>query len=107
MSCDDDEYNIYIEIFGYVATSLCISSFLFQMYKIYSNQSARDVSYGFVILQFIVNVLYVIYNAPSKSIPLLLNNGTLSALLLCMMGQKYYYDGLAPQQEEEVELYEL
>lgn len=86
----DTEFE-WISLFGYIATVLCIASFLFQMYKIYINKSATDVSHGFIILQLIVNIFYTIYNSYSLNIPLLINNGTLTILILIMCCQKYYY----------------
>jgi uncharacterized protein with PQ loop repeat len=81
----------WVDIFGYTATALCIASFLFQMYQIHKNRSAKDVSYGFIILQLLVNVLYTIYNIYNLNVPILINNATISVLTVIMLGQKYYF----------------
>ena len=80
------------DIFGYTGTILCIGSFLFQIYQVFKTKSAKDISYGFILLQLSVNILFTIYNSINFSIPLLLNNGTLVILTIVMFIQKYYYD---------------
>lgn len=92
----------WTDVFGYVGTVLCISSFLFQMYKVHANRSANDVSWGFIVLQLSVNVLYTIYNAIIINVPLLINNGTLVILIGILCGQKYYFDYYVVDKEKIV-----
>ena len=90
----------WIDLVGYVGSGLCIGSFLFQMYTVHTNRTANDISWGFIVLQLLVNVLYSIYNIVILNVPLLVGNGTLVLLLLFLSGQKYYFDGI----NQEVEL---
>lgn len=79
-------------LFGYTGTFLCISSFLFQIYQVFKNKSAKDVSYGFIIFQLLVNILFTIYNSIVFNLPLLINNSSLTGLILILLLQKIYYD---------------
>lgn len=92
----------WIDLVGYVGSFLCIGSFLFQMYTVHTNRTANDVSWGFIVLQLLVNLLYSIYNIVILNVPLLVGNGTLVLLLLFLTGQKYYFDGINKSEDVEI-----
>lgn len=78
-------------IIGYVGSVLLIISFLAQLYSIYVSKEVDNISYTFVLLQLIVNIMFVIYNISIWSIPMILGNGSITILLIVMAGQKLYY----------------
>ena len=79
-------------VFGYTGTFLCVSSFLFQIYLVFKNKSTKDISYGFIVLQLLVNVLFTVYNSVIFNLPILLNNGIMTFLAIVLLFQKLYYD---------------
>lgn len=84
----------YTDGFGYAASILSIASFIFQMYKVYKNKSANDISYIFIGLQLSVNILQTVYEGIIMSIPLLVGNATIIILLIIFSFETYYYKKL-------------
>lgn len=70
---------------------LLVVSFISQNYKIFKNKSALDISYLFVLLQIIVDIIYVSYAAIFLLYPILITNSIITLLLLVMFSQKIYY----------------
>jgi len=77
---------------GYVGSTLLILSFLAQMISICKEGNTKNISYIFILLQFIVNILYVTYDISKSAWPLLVGNATIAFLLVIMAVQKFYYD---------------
>lgn len=95
--CNIVDYNmissvVFANIIGYGGSVICILSFIFQMWLVYQNKSAKDISWLFIGLQLSVNILFTVYNLINFNPPLLLGNGTLVMLLIGLCGQKVYYD---------------
>jgi uncharacterized protein with PQ loop repeat len=91
---------------GYGGSILLIISFLAQMYLIYQNKQVENISYVFIILQLLVNIVYVIYDILIESYPLVLGNGSISILLILMAFQKYYYTKIN-NSRDDIELVEF
>lgn len=78
-------------IIGYTGAVLLIISFLAQLYSIYKIKTVDNLSYVFILLQLLVNIMFFIYDISIGSIPLIISNGSVAILLTVMVGQKYYY----------------
>lgn len=78
-------------LIGYTSTFLLIVSFSFELYQNYKYQKA-NITYGFIILQFSVNILQLIYNIYMSAIPLIIGNASIAFMTFILAGQKYYYD---------------
>ncbi len=78
-------------IFGYIGAVLLLSSFLFQIWTLYYTKNADNLSYMFLCLQLIVNVMFLIYDIMISSIPLIISNGGATVLLVILIIQKYCY----------------
>lgn len=85
------DFSLISVIIGYLGSFLVILSFLYQIYTIYQNKSAKDISFIFIYLQLIVNIMFTIYDISILSYPLLMGNGTASLLLIIILTQKYFY----------------
>ena len=81
-------------ILGYTGSILLIISFLAQIYSIHKSKKADNISHVFLLLQLLVNIMFLIYDISIVSYPFILSNGSVSFLLICMWGQKYYYTNI-------------
>ena len=79
-------------IFGYTAALLLLSSFLFQIWTLYYTKNGDNLSYMFLLLQLIVNVMFFIYDIMISSIPLIISNGGATILLVVLIIQKFCYN---------------
>lgn len=83
----------------YIGGAILVISFLTQNYAIFKNKSAVDIAYLFIILQLVVNVLYVSYAAVFLLYPIMITNSIITILLVIMFFQKIYYVYTTPRNE--------
>lgn len=75
----------WIEILGFTGTGLLSITLIPQVIKTYKVKSASELSYVYLILQLISNIIFIIYSYYIQSMPILLCNSFVfvcSALLL-------------------------
>ena len=63
--------NIY-EIVGYIAGILCAVQNIPQIYKLYKTKSSNDISVIFLYIGILSGILWIIFSAHEKNIPVLL-----------------------------------
>lgn len=78
-------------IIGYVGGTCSILSFLAQLWSVYKQKSAESLSYIFILFQFFVNTIYMIYGVLIKSAPLFVCNGAVCILLIVLVIMKWFY----------------
>jgi uncharacterized protein with PQ loop repeat len=78
-------------IIGYVGSTLLALSMMAQIRAYYFSKDVTTLSYGFIFFQFVVNIMYLIYNISVMALPVLVGNALMIFFLLIMLGQKYYY----------------
>lgn len=72
---------LYIELLGYIATTLSIISFLPQVIKIIKTKSTKDLSLMMYLILAFNQILWLIYAMFINSRPLIIGNSIL--FLLC------------------------
>ncbi len=83
---------IYANLVGFTGGILSILSFSFQLYKIYQDRSTKDLSYLFILFQFLVNLLNAIYGFLIESYPLIICNTIITILVGVLASIKYYIE---------------
>lgn len=79
------------EILGWVGCILLIISFLAQLYSIQRTKQVNNISYLFILLQLIVNLMFFTYDLYIMSYPLIIGNGSVAILLVVMSLQKFLF----------------
>jgi MtN3 and saliva related transmembrane protein len=62
------------DIIGYIGATCLTITLLPQLYKTYKEKSANDISYGFIALNLLTCILFLIYGILLKEIPIILAN---------------------------------
>ena len=83
-------------IFGYIGATLLLSSFLFQIWTLYLTKTGDSLSYMFLLLQLVVNIMFLIYDIMISSLPLIISNGGAVLLISIIIAQKYLYSKQKP-----------
>lgn len=91
-------------VIGFTGCFLVNLSFFFQLYEIYVRKSAKDISWGFVALQMIVNILFFISGLISDTLVMIVTNGSLTVVLCLLILEKIYYDRYYQIPPEETSL---
>lgn len=86
-----DDWGFWPILIGYTGCALLIISFLFQLHSIYRSKKVDNLSYVFILLQLLVNIMFLIYDIFIWTMPFMISNGSIAFLLTVMAGQKYYY----------------
>lgn len=79
------------QIFSAIASVIVVTSFLYQSYGIYLCKSAEQISWVFILLQLLVNIMYIYYDIYNQAWTLLLANGPIVIILIVIFLQKKYY----------------
>lgn len=80
-----------VTVLGLAAGILSTSSFLPQVIKIWKTRSARDLSYGMIVLFLSGISLWFLYGVQVQALPIILANGVTIILLLILLGLKIRY----------------
>jgi MtN3 and saliva related transmembrane protein len=80
-----------ITILGLAAGFLTTTSFLPQVVKTWRTRSARDLSYGMILLFLSGISLWLVYGVQIRSLPIILANAATIGLLLLLFGMKIRY----------------
>lgn len=86
------EFEFISLIFIYVAVSILILSFAHQIYTVYKFKSAEELSYPFLFLQLLGNVLFTVYNSMHRAYPVIAGESIICLLVIFIIMQKYFYD---------------
>lgn len=99
---------VWTDLFAYIGSILCIASFIFLIYRVYKNKSAKDISYGFIGFQLAVNILFSINDIIIASFPLFLGNGSVTILVIIILGLKCMYRRNVGEEEgDDIEMNEI
>lgn len=80
-----------IEIFGYIAGALLIISFIPQIVKILMLKSAKEISLWFIIVQLLVNAMFITYGVLSDAKPIYIPSCILTIEKILILVLKYYF----------------
>ena len=81
------------DIVGYVATGLLAITMIPQVYKTFKSKKANELSWIYLILQFIANILFVFYGFGINSLPVIISNCVVAACSSALIGAKMYFVG--------------
>ncbi len=76
---------IYVELIGYVATTLSIISFVPQFMKSWKTKSTKDVSFQMYFIFTVSQVLWLVYGTLIHSWPLAIANAIIFSLSLAIL----------------------
>ena len=78
-------------IIGYVGTGILAITLVPQVYKTFRSKQANDLSWAYLFLQIIANVLFIIYGFGIDSLPVIISNCMVSVLSLSLVVAKYKF----------------
>ena len=80
------------EIIGYIGTVILGITLAPQVYNTYFvNKSADGLSLGYLCLQLLANVLFIIYALYLMSIPIIISNGLVFIFTSALLFAKYWF----------------
>ena len=84
------------EIFGYLGAFFLTVTLIPQLILTFRSKKTDDISYGFIALQIITCIFFLIYGILLEAMPLILANSTVltQLLLLGILKLKYSYFNL-------------
>jgi MtN3 and saliva related transmembrane protein len=80
-----------VTLLGFAAGLLTTTSFLPQVVKTWRTRSARDLSYGMIILFISGITLWFLYGLQMRALPIILANGVTLLLLLILLVMKIQF----------------
>jgi MtN3 and saliva related transmembrane protein len=80
-----------VTLLGLAAGILTTTSFLPQVLKTWKTRSARDLSYGMIVLFLSGISLWFLYGIQIQSLPIILANAVTIVLLLILFGMKIQF----------------
>jgi MtN3 and saliva related transmembrane protein len=83
--------NITIQVFGYLGASTLIITFIPQLYLTYKTKKVENLSLGFLCLQELTCVLFLIYGILLKEIPLIIANSLVGIQGIALLSMKIMY----------------
>jgi MtN3 and saliva related transmembrane protein len=81
-----------IELIGYAGAGCNAISFVPQLLRVIKLRSARDISYSMFAIFAIGSVLWLVYGALVRSLPVMLANATTLLLSFSIFVLKLYYE---------------
>ena len=75
-------------IIGYVGTGILAITLVPQVYKTFRSKQANDLSWTYLFLQIIANVLFIIYGFGIDSLPVIISNCMVAVLSLSLVFAK-------------------
>jgi MtN3 and saliva related transmembrane protein len=79
------------DIIGYVGTGVLAVTLVPQVYKTFRSKQANDLSWSYLFLQIVANVLFIIYGFGIGSLPVIISNCMVSVLSLSLVFAKYKF----------------
>jgi len=80
------------EAFGYLGATCLTISLIPQLIHTIKTKRVSDISYGFISLQILTCVLFLIYGVMLLENPLIIANGVVLVQLLIFLGLKIKYN---------------
>ncbi len=80
-----------VMLLGFAAGLLTTTSFLPQVVKTWRTRSARDLSYGMIVLFISGITLWFLYGLQMRALPIILANGVTLLLLLILLVMKIQF----------------
>lgn len=87
-------------ICGYVGTAGLICLLLPQFYHVYKTKDASGTAWGFIGLQYVVSVNYIVYGSAIHATPIVISNACNLATVVGITACKLIY--VAPQKKDGV-----
>ncbi len=75
-------------IIGYVGTGVLAITLIPQVYKTFRSKQANDLSWTYLFLQIVANILFIIYGFGIGSLPVVISNCMVSVLSLSLVFAK-------------------
>ena len=88
-------------ICGYVGTVGLIFMLLPQLHHIYKTKDASGTAWGFIALQYVVSINYIVYGVSLHALPIIISNGGNLISVLCITGCKLTYDDPTVQEKND------
>lgn len=82
----------FLDLLGFIAGFFSMIAFVPQIYKIWKNKSAKDVSIQMFIIYAISNTLWIIYGLSLKEPAIYITNIVILFLILTQIILKIKYD---------------
>jgi MtN3 and saliva related transmembrane protein len=76
---------------GYIGTAGLICILLPQLHHIYKTKDASGTAWGFISLNYVVSVNYIIYGASLSAYPIVLSNACNLLVVICITYFKISY----------------
>ena len=76
---------VYVDIIGYIATILSVSSFMPQVIKSWKTRSTKDISLYMYLILGAAQIFWFTYGILTKSWPLVVTNVIVFSLLLSIL----------------------
>lgn len=89
-----------VTILGYAAGALTTVSFLPQLIRTWRCRSAKEISWGLLLIFTAGVTLWLIYGLELGSAPIIVANAATLALVLLILGLKVYYEFHAQRKSE-------
>lgn len=80
------------ETVSWIGNAICLSGQLMQILETNDTKSAKDLSIGFLNMNFLGNFMFFIYGIGSGSTSMIVGMGFASAFSIYQIVQKYWYD---------------
>ena len=81
-----------VEVFGYLGAACLTLTLLPQLYHTIKTKKVQDISYGFIALQILTCILFLIYGIMLKENPIIIANGVVCIQLFIFLGLKIKYN---------------
>ena len=81
-----------VEVFGYLGAACLTLTLLPQLYHTIKTKKVQDISYGFIALQILTCILFLIYGIMLVEKPIIIANGAVFLQLLLFLGLKIKFN---------------
>ena len=80
------------EVFGYLGAAFLTFTLIPQLYHTVKTKKVQDISYGFITLQILTCILFLIYGILLKEKPIIIANSIVFIQLIIFLGLKLKYN---------------
>ena len=90
------------DICGYVGTAGLICLLLPQLYHVYQTKDASGTAWGFIGLQYVVSVNYIVYGTAINAMPIVISNACNLVTVMGITACKLLYTTPPASQKNDV-----
>ena len=80
-----------IDTLGFIGTAILGITMLPQVYKTFKEKKVNDISLSYLVLQWIANILFLVYGYFIESLPVVISNGIVLICSSSLIYAKYAY----------------